>query len=148
MIKQLHLFAFICLILSACNQCKDKCVNGVCIEKYCDCDVWYEGDKCDRSELSIYEGEYKGVFSFGTETEAVSFNLTSSSETPSILYSAANDLKFEFTTITRFNFPAQNWMGEIWMGEGEMLLDLMSIRLQYTDSAGIQHGLIEAYRAD
>ncbi len=148
MIKPLHLYLFVVLLLCGCNQCKDGCLNGACIDQYCDCDVWYTGDRCDRSELSIYEGAYVGTFIFGSSAETLSFSLVGAADNPSQLIANELDLKFQFTSSTRFDVPAQTWKNIEWIGEGEMLLGLISIRLNYTDSSGVKEGLIEAYRED
>ena len=136
------------LFLSACNQCKDGCANGVCIDNYCDCDIWYAGDRCDRSELSIYQGKYNGTFKLGASAEEVSFSLVSNAEQPSQLLCTELGFTLEFTSVTRFNVPAHSWKNIEWTGEGEMLLDLISMRLNYTDSNGLKEGLIEAYREE
>jgi len=148
MIKAWHLYFFLGLCLSACNRCKDGCLNGVCVDNYCDCDVWYAGDQCDRSELSVYEGNYSGTFSLNASSETVSFSLVSNSEEPSKLTAEGLNLMFHFTSLTRFDVPDQSWKNQMWQGEGEMLLDLVSIRLVSTDSTGVREGLLEAYREE
>ncbi len=148
MIKQQSRFVFFALILVACSPCKDNCVNGVCIKKYCDCDVWYAGDQCDRSQLLVYEGNYSGTFNHGAIVQSISFTLVNKANEPSYLYASGIDLRLEFTTSSRFIVPDQEFKNRTWIGEGEMLIDLISIRLTSVDSLDEQSGLIEAYRED
>lgn len=124
---------FAALALSACNRCAAGCENGTCIKKVCECDVWYSGDACNKSELLKYEGNYAGKQECGTQEQAISLQLTVDSSSPDRLQTNVGYV-FQFNSQTRFEVIIATNAGESLIGEGEMLVDLISFKTENLDS--------------
>ena len=137
-------FAFM-LLWSSCNPCRDGCVNGVCLKRTCQCDLWYEGDRCDRSTLSQYEGYYRGTLVNDTGAAPIGFHLTVGSA-PHLLWADSLGLELEFVDQARFDVVEQGFAGEQYSGEGEMLIGMVSIRLDPVGTSVTGSALIEAQK--
>lgn len=129
---------------SSCNRCRDGCENGVCQKRECLCDLWWQGDACDYSLFRMYEGEYTGNDSCDDPMESVAFSLTVDEAIPNRMW--INDAEFyiEFTDRTRFILPEQSKGGRLVSGEGEMLVEAISLSYIPSDSVSTLHCLIEA----
>jgi hypothetical protein len=123
-------------MFQACDRCRDGCVNGYCQSKVCHCDTWYEGDRCDRSTLTKHLGAYRGVRSeegFSTEVE---FSLVPVSEVPNVLILDELGLELEFVDQARFLVHEWEEEGVMYTGEGEMLIESISLRLDRVEEPG------------
>ena len=132
---------------SACNRCRDGCVNGTCVKKSCTCDLWYEGDRCDRSSLSSYVGYYRGTATNHTGTVRIGFHLVIG-ETPDQMRADSLGLILDFDDESRFAIPEQSYDGIGYAGEGEVLVELISIRLDPVLTSPFGSTLIEVRRSD
>ncbi|MEQ9186661.1 MAG: hypothetical protein RLP15_02940 [Cryomorphaceae bacterium] len=137
-------FVFI-LLWSSCNQCRDGCVNGVCIKRTCQCDLWYEGDRCDRSALSQHVGYYRGTLVNDTGSAPIGFHLVVGSA-PHLMLADSLGLELQFADQARFDVAEQGLAGEEYSGEGEMLIDLISIRLDPVETSPTGSTFIEAHK--
>lgn len=124
---------FVVLAISACNRCPAGCENGTCIKKVCECDVWYFGDACNKSELVKYEGSYTGKQTCGTQEQEISLQLNVDASAPNRLLSNVGYL-FQFNSQTRFEVIIATNAGESLIGEGEMLVDFISFKTENIDS--------------
>ncbi|MDP4663896.1 MAG: hypothetical protein NWQ55_09880 [Salibacteraceae bacterium] len=124
---------FVALAFNACNRCATGCENGTCIKKLCECDVWYSGDACNKSQLLKYEGNYAGKQKCGAQEQSISFQLTVDKSSPDRLQTNLGYL-FQFNSQTRFEVIIATNTGESLIGEGEMLVDLISFKTENLDS--------------
>lgn len=132
--------------LISCNRCRDNCIHGTCIKRLCDCDIFYEGDRCDRSILTAWEGAYAGTYTeFNEGVQPIAFRLTVDNADPTAMLSDTIGLNLIFETKTRFYIPRQLWRGVQVSGEGEMLVNAVSMRIDNADTSE-EIGLIEAAR--
>ena len=148
MLRQIIGICLLCIALTtgACNRCHDGCIHGICKRSSCSCDQWYEGDACDRSVLSQYAYAYEGVLYFHDSTSApLSFELTLSNSPDQLLMSNPS-LELSFTSLTRFDVLPQLLHGEWYEGEGEMLLNLLSLRVHRINDDEAKDLRIEAHR--
>lgn len=124
---------FVALSNSACNRCAAGCENGTCVKRVCECDVWYSGDVCNKSILVTYEGSYSGYQTCGAQKQEISLKLSTDKSEPNRLLSSVGYV-FQFNTQTRFDVIIATNTGESIIGEGEMLVDLISFKTENTDS--------------
>lgn len=132
-------------IATSCNRCKEGCVNGQCIQRTCDCDQWYAGDRCDRSQLTVFAGYYRGQTTTDSSRFSVGFNVVPT-DTVNMLYADSLSLRLVFEDETRFQVPEQEVFGKVMQGEGQVLVDLFSIRLEPVNGDPMDQTLIEATR--
>jgi len=132
----------------ACNRCMEPCVHGICKKKTCHCDLWWEGDGCERSQLKRFEGHYTGNAPCGDSVNTVKYTLTVDEGIPNRLWLNNDELYFDFTTSVRFDIPAQEWRGHTVEGEGQMLVEEVSFHYVYTDTIPAAPCLIEAQLQD
>ena len=118
----------IVFLLSACNRCRPRCQNGSCVKKSCSCDVWYSGDACDKSVLNVYQGYYVGTVTTDSNQQRVGFNLSVGVE-PDVMVADSLQIQLNFTDEARFEVLSQETNFGSRSGEGEMLIDIVSIRL-------------------
>ncbi|NQV51636.1 MAG: hypothetical protein HQ500_00550 [Flavobacteriales bacterium] len=141
------ILALFALQWSACSRCRDGCMNGTCIKKACACDLWYEGDRCDRSSLTSYVGYYRGTATNDRGTVRIGFHLFIG-ESPDQMLADSLGLFFDFDNQSRFAIPEQTYAGAGYAGEGEMLVELISIRLDPVSDAPQGSTLIQASKSD
>jgi len=129
-----RILAFIPLVftLLSCNKCREKCENGICIEKSCSCNQWYEGDACERLKLTQYQGDY--LFHQDCNGVESEFPISIESGISPNQLKTSDGLVFNFITISRFNIETQEWRSETVEGEGEMFVNSLSINLKKIDS--------------
>lgn len=123
-----------CLFIAiACNPCRDGCSNGLCRDGICDCNVWWEGDACEKSVLLPFEGEYVGTTDCDGQTVSTSFNLKVDNTDASRMELSIG-YSLHFFTNTRFDvFVSENGVeGKI--GSGEMLVNSISFNSEISDS--------------
>lgn len=120
------------LVLSACD-CRDRCDNGFCKKRECVCDQWWEGDACDYSLFEMYEGFYQGSDSCDEPGTLLEFNFKVESTIPNRV-NVGNRFYVEFTDRTRFTIPEQKWNGRSIQGEGEMLVNVISMNYHWSES--------------
>ncbi|MEX2595699.1 MAG: hypothetical protein WEC59_02130 [Salibacteraceae bacterium] len=140
-------FTIACLFLlfAACNRCIENCENGICQKKNCVCDTWYEGNTCDRSSLEVFEKEYTGYLELNSDVvDTVSFHLKTSGNDPSKMMAEGLNLQLQFLDASRFEIEPQIWRGHQVEGEGQMLINIVSMRFSYVDSSGLNEVLLEA----
>ncbi len=141
----MHRIAYILLILfmSACGRCRYGCENGICKRGDCDCFEWYEGDACERAILATYEGGYGGELIQGdTVLDTLSFQLRWAQNPPEDMLLEGEGLRVRFTDRWGFELPDQAWKGYEVSGEGEMLLNRFSLRMELrTDSTRVEASL-------
>lgn len=113
------------------------------MKKTCSCDVWYGGDRCDESVLSIYEGYYVGTVRSDSNERGVGFNL-SVGTSPEVMLVDSLEIQLIFTDEARFEVPSQETEFDEREGEGEMLIDLISIRLEGASGSSKDQLTIEA----
>lgn len=128
--------------LSACN-CRDLCKNGLCQKRECVCEEWWEGDACDYSLFEMYEGYYQGNDSCDDPEALLEFNFVVENAIPNRM-NVGNNFYVEFTDRTRFIIPEQKWNGRSIQGEGEMLVDVISMNYQWSDTSQVYTCLITA----
>jgi|GEM_PF-964197 len=126
-----------------CNRCVKSCQNGVCIEKFCDCFEWYEGNRCDRLIVDQHTGQYGGVFyNYINDTEKeVELTLTLISD--SIRTLEADSFELRFTTANRFAVKERLFEAQLVQGEGEVNGTRLTMRLDAVDSLQQQLGLFQ-----
>ena len=138
-------FLALLLFSFSCQRCPYGCINGVCLKQQCDCEIFWEGDACERSVLSVYQGDY-------LVNEDCRSNLTE--EIVSIQpiptepgkMEMSNGFVIEFEDIVRFRLDLQSFDGGMVEGQGQMLLNLISINYIYLDSLGSASCLFEAQK--
>lgn len=144
----LTLFLINALLLSSCNNCKEPCVNGICIEKACSCSEWYKGDSCDELLLSEFGSRYQGSIKYDTVNSSIGFSLMSNATAPNELVADSLDLIFSFYEETRFLIDTQQWQGMQVFGDGQMLVDAVSFQFKpKLDSLNLQYTVL-AQRLD
>jgi hypothetical protein len=134
----MHRIAYIVflLLLTGCGRCRYGCENGLCNRGTCDCFEWYEGDACERSILKAYEGDHGGeLIRADTIIDTLSFQLQWAQNPPEEMLLEGEELTIRFTDRWKFDLPDQPWKNYQVSGEGEMLLDRLSMRMELrTDS--------------
>lgn len=129
-----RLLIFFCvLIFGACNPCRNDCENGICLKGTCDCNVWWEGDACEKSVLLPFEGNYVGTIDCEGQVVGTSFKLTVSDNDASKLV-LSTGYSLQFVTETRFDvLVSQNGVEEK-VGSGEMLVNSISFNSEESDT--------------
>ena len=123
------LVAFIAIFASC--DCRYGCENGVCQKRVCKCDLYWEGDACQRPILSRYQGSYNGTNS--CDSEQSDFTLKSGESVDELLWN--NELTLTFSDTARFDILQQDYRGISLEGEGSMLLDKISFRYHSIDTS-------------
>lgn len=136
------LWMLLVVLFWACDRCMEPCVHGTCKKKTCQCDSWWEGDGCDRSQLKRFEGQYLGNAPCDDPGGTKEFSLTVDPEVPDRMWLAGDELYLDFTTSVRFDVPLQVWRGQTVEGEGQMLINKVSFH--YSDTGTDTTCLIEA----
>mgnify|MGYP003690184179 CR=1 FL=1 len=126
---------FSVLIFTACNPCRSGCDNGICQEGICECNVWWEGDACEKSVLLPFEGNYAGSINCEGQTQAASFTLTVNSGDASKM-KLSNGYELQFVTKTRFDVLVSENETESKIGSGEILVNSLSFNSEVSDSLG------------
>jgi len=135
-------------ITTACNNCRYGCDQGICSKSECNCFEWYEGDACERSVLQQYEGSYAGeVTELDTLFASVDFSLFVSTESPELMVLKEESLRIRYTDISRFEINNQLWRGGEVTGDGEMLLNGISMRMTFRDSTRSRTMQLSALKA-
>ncbi|MDC1222282.1 hypothetical protein N8Z47_06395 [Salibacteraceae bacterium] len=116
-------------ILISCD-CRYGCENGVCQKRECKCDLYWEGDACQRRSLSIYRGEYVGYNTCNSEEN--DFALENGKNVDELIWN--QELILSYSDSARFLILEQNLDGIPIVGEGSMLLDKISLRYHSIDT--------------
>lgn len=117
------------MIFTSCD-CRYGCENGVCQKRECKCDVYWEGDACQRRELSKYTGTYIG--SNSCEVDQMEFTLQNGQSVDEMLWN--NNLVFTYRDSALFDILPQEYYGVQIQGEGSMLLEKISFHYQSIDT--------------
>ncbi|GEM_PF-531437 len=131
------------VLFSGCTRCKDGCVHGICQNRTCICDTYWEGDACNRNFFSNYTGTYSGNNSCIISGENQSYKMSLTSNEAGMNF---DGMDLSFTTDTRFRLPEQTYRGSKIEGEGQMQVERISITYFLLDSINSGSCLIEAQR--
>lgn len=134
-------------LITGCNRCRDGCQNGTCVQRECQCDLWWEGDACDRPLLDTWAGEYMLVDDCDTAS-ARRVRLRSDESAPSEMM-LDGDTRLIFTDQSRFLLNQVKWPGgnnDAVIGQGEMLIDRFSFWYRRLDDPDSTECHVEATR--
>lgn len=112
-----------------CN-CPYGCTNGVCQKRICKCDLYWEGDACQRRVLSKYVGDYSGTNT--CESDQIEFSLKNGKSVDELIWN--QDITLTYSDSDRFDILQQNYKGVQISGQGSMLLEKISFRISSIDS--------------
>lgn len=128
------------LIISGCNRCPYGCENGVCQKSMCQCDLFYEGDACERSILNKLNGQYTVNSNCYSDSELVEVRVSDTVPNECFM---ANEMRWVFVDSHRFEIPLQQYRNQSIHGEGQVLVNLISLSINKVDSAGNDPCLME-----
>lgn len=107
--------------------CRYDCMNGICVKRVCSCDVWYEGNSCERLVLSRYEAKYTGDLVTASFDTTIQAQFTALADPPGT--ATFGELLLEFTDVQHFRVSEQR-LGSITVrGEGQMQYEAISMNL-------------------
>jgi hypothetical protein len=102
----------------------------VCQKRECKCDLYWEGDACQRRSLSKYLGEYIGNNTCNSDEN--DFTLEIGKNVNELIWN--QELTLTYSDGARFLILDQNLDGIPIKGEGSMLLDKISLRYHSIDT--------------
>ena len=138
----------ILLMTSSCRRCIEGCEYGVCIKGICECDVWYAGDACDRSSQFDLQGKFSGEVLTDTIADPIEFYLLLKGDDPSVFIS--QDLGFHLQFVNNTRFEIVDDIGGFWTyeGDGEFIIDGVTMNIRMTAQDTFQSQTIYARRLD
>lgn len=107
-------------------------MHGHCQKKLCQCDIWWAGDDCNKSQFLNFEGKYAGVDD--CQTDSVQIVITIDKTLPNRAWLDNFELFIEFTDQVRFEIPDQDYRGTQVNGEGQMLINAISFKYAVVNS--------------
>jgi hypothetical protein len=134
--------------LSGCIKCRENCIQGQCVKKLCECNLWYTGDRCDRSVLSTWEGTYEGATECAFFSNPAKMSLTADGQIPQRLWVNSDAFYLEFKSNNSFLIPEQNIQGSLYIGEGQMLTNGISFYLSPSGDTTHTACLTQAHRVE
>lgn len=103
------------------------------MKRICQCDLWWAGNDCNKSQLTTFDGVYIG--SNDCEGGEISIKLAADNTQPNRMWLNDDEMYIEFTDEARFIIPEQVYQGQTVMGEGQMIIDALSLRYSYLNDS-------------
>ncbi|GAB5538520.1 MAG: hypothetical protein Salg2KO_06230 [Salibacteraceae bacterium] len=147
-IKELSILlcSFTLVLISGCRDCRFGCENGRCIRGVCQCNENWEGDACERFVISKHVGSYARLDTcISKQMDTVTLNPGDRSMNQLIW---DGSLRLNFFTETEFDVPEQVYLNDTVEGDGQMLVDGISIRYESINSGKTESCLSEAIKID